>query len=233
MSMTSAATAAPPYRDRKRHCLAAVGAGAGLHRLGRAAGAVDRRRALGLGCRWSFSTWWCRGWTCCSARTAATRRKRGAGAGGRPLLPQGDLCDGAGAVAQLHRQRVVPGHARAAAARAAGAGRCRPAWPAASASTWATSWATRTRGWNAGWRRSSLAPTGYGHFFIEHNRGHHRDVATPADPASSRMGETIYGFVRREMPGALEARLGRSRSIAWAAAASRCCRCTTRCCSRC
>ena len=24
-----------------------------------------------------------------------------------------------------------------------------------------------------------LAPTGYGHFFIEHNRGHHRDVATP------------------------------------------------------
>jgi alkane 1-monooxygenase len=28
-----------------------------------------------------------------------------------------------------------------------------------------------------------LAPTGYGHFYIEHNRGHHRDVATPADPA--------------------------------------------------
>jgi len=49
-----------------------------------------------------------------------------------------------------------------------------------------------------------LAPTGYGHFFIEHNRGHHRDVATPADPASSRMGETIYGFVLREMPGALK-----------------------------
>jgi alkane 1-monooxygenase len=47
-----------------------------------------------------------------------------------------------------------------------------------------------------------LSPTGYGHFFIEHNRGHHRDVATPADPASSRMGETIYGFVWREMPGA-------------------------------
>ena len=49
-----------------------------------------------------------------------------------------------------------------------------------------------------------LAPTGYGHFFIEHNHGHHRDVATPADPASSRMGETIYGFVLREMPGALK-----------------------------
>ncbi len=48
-----------------------------------------------------------------------------------------------------------------------------------------------------------LAPTGYGHFYVEHNRGHHRDVATPADPASSRMGETIYVFVLREMPGAL------------------------------
>jgi alkane 1-monooxygenase len=47
-----------------------------------------------------------------------------------------------------------------------------------------------------------LAPTGYGHFSIEHNRGHHRDVATPTDPASSRMGESIYAFVLREMPGA-------------------------------
>ncbi len=47
-----------------------------------------------------------------------------------------------------------------------------------------------------------LAPSGYGHFFIEHNRGHHRDAATPADPASSRMGESIYRFLLREMPGA-------------------------------
>jgi alkane 1-monooxygenase len=48
-----------------------------------------------------------------------------------------------------------------------------------------------------------LAPTGYGHFYIEHNRGHHRDASTPMDPASSRMGESIYRFVLREMPGAL------------------------------
>ncbi len=47
----------------------------------------------------------------------------------------------------------------------------------------------------------ALAPACYGHFYIEHNRGHHRDVATPVDPASSRMGESIYRFVRREMPG--------------------------------
>jgi alkane 1-monooxygenase len=48
----------------------------------------------------------------------------------------------------------------------------------------------------------TLALGFYGHFFVEHNRGHHRDVATPADPASARMGESIYRFVFREMPGA-------------------------------
>jgi alkane 1-monooxygenase len=47
-----------------------------------------------------------------------------------------------------------------------------------------------------------LAFTFYGHFTIEHNRGHHRDVATPRDPASARMGESIWRFVLREMPGA-------------------------------
>lgn len=49
-----------------------------------------------------------------------------------------------------------------------------------------------------------LAMGAYGHFFIEHNKGHHRDVATPEDPASSRMGETIYSFVQREIPGAFK-----------------------------
>ncbi len=50
--------------------------------------------------------------------------------------------------------------------------------------------------------RVALAVSGYGHFCIEHNLGHHRDVATPADPASSRMGESFYRFVAREIPGA-------------------------------
>ena len=48
-----------------------------------------------------------------------------------------------------------------------------------------------------------LAPTGYGHFTIEHNRGHHRDVATPDDSASARMGEGLWRFALREMPGAV------------------------------
>lgn len=47
-----------------------------------------------------------------------------------------------------------------------------------------------------------LAMTGYGHFYVEHNRGHHRHVSTPEDTASSRMGESIYRFLPREMPGA-------------------------------
>lgn len=47
------------------------------------------------------------------------------------------------------------------------------------------------------------ALVGYGHFCIEHNRGHHVQVSTPEDFASSRMGESIYKFILREIPGAL------------------------------
>jgi len=48
-----------------------------------------------------------------------------------------------------------------------------------------------------------LAIAAYGHFFIEHNQGHHKHVATPEDPASSKMGENIYSFALRELPGAI------------------------------
>jgi len=47
----------------------------------------------------------------------------------------------------------------------------------------------------------ALAVPAYGHFCVEHNRGHHRHVATPEDPASARMGESIYRFMLREIPG--------------------------------
>ncbi|HEY2300119.1 MAG TPA: alkane 1-monooxygenase [Jatrophihabitans sp.] len=49
----------------------------------------------------------------------------------------------------------------------------------------------------------ALAPTGYGHFFIEHNRGHHVRVATPDDPASSRLGESFWAFLPRTVSGSL------------------------------
>lgn len=48
-----------------------------------------------------------------------------------------------------------------------------------------------------------LAVSGYGHFYTEHNKGHHKDVATPEDPASARFGESIYRFAMREIPGAV------------------------------
>ncbi len=51
--------------------------------------------------------------------------------------------------------------------------------------------------------RVALAPTGYGHFFIEHNRGHHVRVATPDDPASSRLGESLWAFLPRTVVGSL------------------------------
>ncbi|WP_436529850.1 alkane 1-monooxygenase [Actinoplanes sp. HUAS TT8] len=51
--------------------------------------------------------------------------------------------------------------------------------------------------------RIALAPTGYGHFFVEHNRGHHVRVATPEDPASSRLGESFWQFWPRTVAGSL------------------------------
>ncbi|HKC27066.1 MAG TPA: alkane 1-monooxygenase [Jatrophihabitans sp.] len=51
--------------------------------------------------------------------------------------------------------------------------------------------------------RIALAPCGYGHFFIEHNRGHHVRVATPDDPASSRLGESFWRFWPRTVVGSV------------------------------
>jgi alkane 1-monooxygenase len=68
----------------------------------------------------------------------------------------------------------------------------------------------------------ALAQSGYGHFFIEHNRGHHVRVATPEDPASARMGESFWAFLPRTVIGSLRSawelereRLGRSGRGPW------------------
>lgn len=68
----------------------------------------------------------------------------------------------------------------------------------------------------------ALAPTAYGHFFVEHNWGHHKRVATPEDPASSRYGESFYEFLPRTMYGGLisawdieKKRLARNGLPAW------------------
>ncbi len=49
----------------------------------------------------------------------------------------------------------------------------------------------------------ALAQVFYGHFYIEHNRGHHVRVATPEDPASSRVGENFYQFWPRTVLGSV------------------------------
>lgn len=49
----------------------------------------------------------------------------------------------------------------------------------------------------------ALAQSWYGHFYIEHNRGHHVRVATPQDPASARVGESFYQFWPRTVLGSL------------------------------
>ncbi|MDO9453320.1 MAG: fatty acid desaturase [Stagnimonas sp.] len=57
----------------------------------------------------------------------------------------------------------------------------------------------------------TLAPVAYGHFFIEHNKGHHKNVATFDDPASSRMGESFWAFWPRTVVGSLKSAWGIER----------------------
>jgi alkane 1-monooxygenase len=50
--------------------------------------------------------------------------------------------------------------------------------------------------------KALLLPSLYMHFNIEHNRGHHKNVATPADPSSARKDENLYAFWWRTVTGA-------------------------------
>ena len=46
-----------------------------------------------------------------------------------------------------------------------------------------------------------LLPAHYLHFQIEHNLGHHKHVATPADPSTARRHESVYAFWLRSVSG--------------------------------
>ncbi|CEK12233.1 alkane 1-monooxygenase [Legionella hackeliae] len=52
-----------------------------------------------------------------------------------------------------------------------------------------------------------LSTVCYGHFFIEHVRGHHVKVATPEDSASARFGENLYQFLPRTIIGSFKSAL--------------------------
>ena len=67
--------------------------------------------------------------------------------------------------------------------------------------------------WERWLSRVVLAPVAYGHFYVEHNRGHHRRVATFEDPASARLGESYWAFLPRTVLGGLRS--------AWALEADR------------
>ncbi len=49
--------------------------------------------------------------------------------------------------------------------------------------------------------RALLLPALYTHFTIEHNRGHHKNVATDLDPSSARYNENVYAFWLRSVFG--------------------------------
>ena len=44
----------------------------------------------------------------------------------------------------------------------------------------------------------------YGHFMVEHYRGHHPRAATHHDAATSRRGESLYQFLPRTLWGSLQ-----------------------------
>ena len=59
----------------------------------------------------------------------------------------------------------------------------------------------RTSQLEQGMAKALLLTSLYMHFFIEHNRGHHKNVSTPVDPASARLNEPLYLFWLRSITG--------------------------------
>jgi alkane 1-monooxygenase len=70
--------------------------------------------------------------------------------------------------------------------------------------------------------KALLVSVAYGHFFVEHVRGHHVRVATPDDPATALRGVSVYRFIPRSVVGSFRhawrlerMRLGRRGRSAW------------------
>lgn len=57
----------------------------------------------------------------------------------------------------------------------------------------------RTKGYERLMAQLLLLTSLYMHFYIEHNRGHHKNVSTPEDPSSARKGEPVYFFWGRSI----------------------------------
>lgn len=48
-----------------------------------------------------------------------------------------------------------------------------------------------------------MTSVSYTHFCVEHVHGHHKNVATPLDPATARLGDSIYRFIPRSVVGGM------------------------------
>lgn len=59
----------------------------------------------------------------------------------------------------------------------------------------------RANKWEQFLAKAGLMPVLYQHFFIEHNRGHHKHVSTDKDPATARKNEWVYAFFFRSIAG--------------------------------
>ncbi len=69
-----------------------------------------------------------------------------------------------------------------------------------------------------------MTTVGYGHFMVEHYRGHHPRAASLHDPATARAGESLYRFLPRTLVGGLASawrlestRLARTGAPGWLA----------------
>jgi alkane 1-monooxygenase len=47
----------------------------------------------------------------------------------------------------------------------------------------------------------SLLPTYFTHYQIDHVQGHHRYVATPEDPSTARLNQTVFDYIPKSFIG--------------------------------
>ena len=59
----------------------------------------------------------------------------------------------------------------------------------------------RAKSFEQGMAKVLLSTSLYMHFFIEHNKGHHTHVSTPADPSTAKYQQSVYAFFLQTLPG--------------------------------
>lgn len=66
-----------------------------------------------------------------------------------------------------------------------------------------------------------MTTSSYTHFCIEHVHGHHKNVSTPMDPATSKLGQSVYAYYPQTVLGGLRSAIrierarNQSRGVSW------------------